>query len=486
MSTAAKSQLFTELPLLSLAEEPASAIAGLRRFKRVATAVEMALDCLTVALVAAGAWFGYDGWILGKQGQYAADRVWLAGFGFSILFVLMLDCDGAYRPGNSLLRVRETERVLRVSLASFGLALPAAWRAEGMISANAYLLALAVLPPLLILQKQGYYGVIRWLHARGRGVHRVAVYGAGFFGRRIFSALARSPKLGLLPVALVDDNPRLLGQNMYELGYQRRGQLRVVAGPLSAAWMERQQADVAVIAIPKIRPEKLAAIIRDLAPAGIQILFAPPYSEQAEYFDLDGLMLAAYNHRLGNGQGRACKRIFDLLAAGACLLLALPLGLLLAAVVRLDSPGPVLFSQQRVGYLGRRFRLYKFRTLRADSPAYANSPDSPADWRITRVGRWLRRTSLDELPQLWNVLRGEMSLVGPRPEMPFIVERYTARQRQRLAAVPGITGLWQLSADRRYRIHENLQDDLYYIRNHNFFMDLAILLHTLVYAMRGI
>ena len=486
MSTAVKSQLYAELPLRVLAEEPASAVAGLRRFERVATAVEMALDCLTVALIAAGFWFAYEGWMLGKHDQYGADRVWLAGVGFSILFVLMLDCDGAYRPGNSLLRVRETERVLRVSLASFTLALPAAWRAEGMISAAGYALAFATLPPLMILQKQGYYGIVRWLHARGRGVHRVAVYGAGFYGRRIFSALARSPKLGLLPVALLDDNPRLVGQEIYELGYQRRRALRVVAGPLSASWMERQQADVAVIAIPKIQPEKLAAIIRELAPAGIRILFAPPYSQQAEYLDLDGLMLAAYNQGLGNGQGRACKRIFDLLAAGAGLLLALPLGLLLAAAVRLDSPGPALFWQQRVGYLGRRFRLYKFRTLRVDSPAYAHSPDSAADWRITRVGRWLRRTSLDELPQLWNVLKGEMSLVGPRPEMPFIVERYTTRQRQRLAAVPGITGLWQLSADRRYRIHENLQYDLYYIRNHNFFMDLAILLHTLVYAMRGI
>jgi lipopolysaccharide/colanic/teichoic acid biosynthesis glycosyltransferase len=108
------------------------------------------------------------------------------------------------------------------------------------------------------------------------------------------------------------------------------------------------------------------------------------------------------------------------------------------------------------------------------------------DRRITRFGRFLRRTSLDELPQLLNVLRGEMSLVGPRPEMPFLVEEYDTSQRERLRVTPGITGLWQLSADRALPIHENLGYDLYYIRSRGFFLDLAILIHTGFFAMRGI
>jgi lipopolysaccharide/colanic/teichoic acid biosynthesis glycosyltransferase len=118
--------------------------------------------------------------------------------------------------------------------------------------------------------------------------------------------------------------------------------------------------------------------------------------------------------------------------------------------------------------------------------AYEYSPADVTDPRITRVGRFLRRSSLDELPQLLNVVRGEMSLVGPRPEMPFIVEQYEPVHRQRLVVKPGITGLWQLSADRAYRIHENLEYDLYYIRHRNFFMDVAVLLHTLVFAARGV
>ena len=130
--------------------------------------------------------------------------------------------------------------------------------------------------------------------------------------------------------------------------------------------------------------------------------------------------------------------------------------------------------------------MYKFRTMQTAASPYDYSPLSSCDPRITRAGRFLRRTSLDELPQLLNVVQGSMSLVGPRPEMPFIVEQYTPAQRQRLQVKPGITGLWQLSGDRAFLIHENIEYDLYYIRHCNFFMDLAILLHTSVFAMRGI
>jgi lipopolysaccharide/colanic/teichoic acid biosynthesis glycosyltransferase len=124
--------------------------------------------------------------------------------------------------------------------------------------------------------------------------------------------------------------------------------------------------------------------------------------------------------------------------------------------------------------------------MRVDAPKYGFHPTDADDPRVTRIGRWLRHTSLDELPQLFNVLKGDMSLVGPRPEMPFIVESYNTHHLQRLQVIPGLTGLWQLSADRSFLIHENIQYDLYYIRNCNFFMDLAILLHTAVFAMKGI
>jgi lipopolysaccharide/colanic/teichoic acid biosynthesis glycosyltransferase len=191
----------------------------------------------------------------------------------------------------------------------------------------------------------------------------------------------------------------------------------------------------------------------------------------------------------GENEHRAsdlAKRAIDIvLAALGLLLVAVPY-VVAALLIRLTSPGPAIFRQLRVGHRGRLFFLYKFRSMFVDSPAYAFSPQSGFDSRITPIGRFLRRTCFDEVPQLWNVLRGEMSLVGPRPEMPFIVDQYTNIQRKRLAAKPGITGLWQLSGDRRCLIHENLEYDLYYLRNRNVFMDFAVLLHTVIFAARGV
>ncbi len=154
-----------------------------------------------------------------------------------------------------------------------------------------------------------------------------------------------------------------------------------------------------------------------------------------------------------------------------------PLALALAALILLDDGGPVFFIQERVGYRGRRFRLVKFRSMRVDAPKYAVHP-SGDDPRVTRMGRILRKFSLDELPQLINVLRGEMRLVGPRPEMPFIVETYSRRHLARLNVMPGITGLWQVSPHRNDPIHEHIEYDLAYIAHRNPILDLALILAT--------
>jgi lipopolysaccharide/colanic/teichoic acid biosynthesis glycosyltransferase len=179
------------------------------------------------------------------------------------------------------------------------------------------------------------------------------------------------------------------------------------------------------------------------------------------------------------------KRIVDVIGSTVLLLLLAPLLFLIAVMVWLNSPGPVFFVQKRVGRNGELFDMYKFRSMHTTAPRYELSPTQSSDPRITAVGRFIRRTSLDELPQLINVFVGNMSLVGPRPEMPFIVRRYDSRQRQRLKVVPGITGLWQLSADRGLPIHENIHYDLTYIENRSFFMDLAILIHTPFRVLRG-
>jgi lipopolysaccharide/colanic/teichoic acid biosynthesis glycosyltransferase len=169
-----------------------------------------------------------------------------------------------------------------------------------------------------------------------------------------------------------------------------------------------------------------------------------------------------------------CDRLFALVG----LVLLSPLLLILAALVKLDSRGPALFTQWRIGKDGRAFKIYKLRTMHVGSAAYAPKPDD-GDERITRVGRFLRKRGLDEIPQFLCVLRGDMSFVGPRPEMPFVARRYTAQERLRLRLLPGVTGYWQVAGPKLEPIHHNLQYDLYYMQNCSLKLDAWILLQTL-------
>jgi exopolysaccharide biosynthesis polyprenyl glycosylphosphotransferase len=191
---------------------------------------------------------------------------------------------------------------------------------------------------------------------------------------------------------------------------------------------------------------------------------------------------------------RVAKRALDITVAATLLVLAAPLMLLIALAIKLDSPGPVIFRQRRVGKDGRLFTFYKFRGMVADAEArlhevaHLNEVNGPIfksrrDPRVTRVGRVLRRTSLDELPQLWNVLRGDMSLVGPRPPLPSEVAQYEPWQRDRLLAQGGITGLWQVSGRNLLGFEDMVRLDLEYITRWSLWLDLCILLRTVLVVL---
>ena len=182
--------------------------------------------------------------------------------------------------------------------------------------------------------------------------------------------------------------------------------------------------------------------------------------------------------RISSFYAKYGKHLFDASAAFCLVLLFAPLMVLIAVLIKLTSRGPVFFSHKRVGLNNELFLIYKFRSLHTDTPSYSEKPDSTEDVRITLVGKWLRKTSLDELPQLFNVLKGEMSLVGPRPEMPFLAEHYEPWENQRHLVRPGMTGLWQLSPRRRGSIREGIPVDLEYIENLSLWNDLKILLRT--------
>ncbi len=190
------------------------------------------------------------------------------------------------------------------------------------------------------------------------------------------------------------------------------------------------------------------------------------------------------------------KRVFDLLLGSFALLLALPLMMLAALMIYLEDGSPVIFRQKRVGRDGRLFEIYKFRTMvknaeRLQLQVEQRDRDGNViykirnDPRVTRVGRVLRRFSLDELPQLFNVLAGTMSLVGPRPELPALVANYESWQHKRFTVPPGMTGWWQIHGRSDRPMHLHTEDDLYYIQNYSIWLDLQIILRTLWIVIIG-
>lgn len=182
--------------------------------------------------------------------------------------------------------------------------------------------------------------------------------------------------------------------------------------------------------------------------------------------------------RLSTFYAKRGKYLLDFVAAFLLILIFSPLMILISVLIKLSSRGPIFFSHQRVGYKNRLFVILKFRSLHVDTPSYSEKPDSNEDIRITTIGKWIRKTSLDELPQLFNVLKGDMSLVGPRPEMPFLAEKYEDWENQRHLVRPGMTGLWQLSPRRRESIRDGISVDLEYIENLSLWNDFKILLRT--------
>lgn len=196
---------------------------------------------------------------------------------------------------------------------------------------------------------------------------------------------------------------------------------------------------------------------------------------------------------LGKGSYPVVKRGIDIIGAAALLVLFVPIFLAVSLIIRLDSPGPVLFRQERTGRGGKPFRLIKFRTMHVHSPKYSYKVPLN-DPRVTRPGRWLRRSGLDELPQLFNVLRGDMSLVGPRPELPFVVEQYEPWQHRRHLVRPGMTGWWQIQQRKEITtLYDDAADpahisrhplDTYYLENMSFALDTRILALTACLVFR--
>ncbi|HNS02199.1 MAG TPA: undecaprenyl-phosphate glucose phosphotransferase [Anaerolineae bacterium] len=336
-------------------------------------------------------------------------------------------------------------------------------------------------------------GLLRMLRARGLGVDRVLIVGSGEVGLTVMRNLMAQPELGFQVIGFVDDDP--------ERGSTNIGRFEALGNTANLpALLRSHQVDEVVITLPWQQRRQILAITNQVARAHVRPRVVPDLFQMSlsmvEMQNVAGIPMLTPNESQLSPWERFFKRGVDVLGSALGLLLFSPLLAIIAVAIRLDSPGPVIFSQPRVGRNGKLFAVYKFRTMVKDADQikdqlrHLNEAQGPMfkireDPRITRVGRFLRRTSLDELPQFWNTLLGDMSLVGPRPALPEEVADYADWHRQRLATAPGITGLWQVSGRSDLSFEEMVLLDIYYIENWSPLLDLSILLRTIPQLFAG-
>ncbi len=272
-----------------------------------------------------------------------------------------------------------------------------------------------------------------------------------------------------------------------------------VAGDLPEI-VRKHNVDIVIISLDQMGLAQARPLVNQLIAVPVRVLLTQDYSTlphlNLEIERIGATVSVGLLEPVIIGWDRLIKRAFDLAVTSVSLVIALPLMLLISIAIKLDSSGPVIFRAKRIGYAGKLFDMFKFRSMFEEgscAPENKLSSDVSSeqifkirdDPRITRVGKFLRRWSLDELPQLFNVLKGDMSLVGPRPEQPFITKRYEPWQWQRIQVPPGITGWWQVSGRSELPMHLNTHLDCYYIANYSLLLDIRILAKTVLEVVKG-
>ena len=332
---------------------------------------------------------------------------------------------------------------------------------------------------------------VRLLQKNGRAFSRVLVAGGGEGLERLAMAFHNGNAVpGVRLVGVATDE--LVGV-LDEANVLRLGRPEDVPKLLRMI-----KVDEVILAFPAADYERAERLAYELLPLPLRVRMAPDFLRlvvaRSSVETLGGIPLIGLREPAVQGMNWAIKRVFDLGGSLMALLLLSPIMFLIGLLIRLDSPGPTLFRQKRVGENGRVFTIFKFRTMVMGSDNLPKAvPDKegrtvfkvPDDPRVTRLGRLLRKTSLDELPNLLNVIKGEMSLVGPRPELLPIANSYEPWQRSRLAVLPGMTGWWQVSGRSDRPLHLNTEYDLYYVRNYSLWLDIKILFKTVGAVLQG-
>lgn len=409
-----------------------------------------------------------------------------------VLWVAVLLFARAYETRYLFVGNEEYRRVILAAGALIAAVAVVVFAADLPVSRRFALAALAVLAAATVLCR---FLVRKWLirqRERGRYLSRVLVVGEESAITDLHTQLGRRRFHGM----------EIVGACVPTRSASRMGEIPVLGSfdDVMRA-VRRCSADtVAVLPCPQLSSSTLRGLLWELEETETELIVAAALLDVAgprtTIRPIDGLPMLHLDHAELSGSRRAVKRIFDIVVASMIGLVALPLLLVAMAAIRLTSPGPALFRQQRVGKDGRTFRIFKLRSMYVDAErrradlAADNESDGVLfkirdDPRITPLGRWLRRFSIDELPQVLNVLAGHMSLVGPRPPLESEVAEYPADMRRRLMVLPGITGLWQVSGRADLSWDDSMRLDLRYVENWSLTLDLVVLLRTVNAVIRS-
>lgn len=320
--------------------------------------------------------------------------------------------------------------------------------------------------------------------------NRILIAGAGPVGQGLAKSIIGYRDLAYQFIGYIDDNHDLQKSNKKILGT-----LDEISEVVS-----KYEIDNVIIALPRNAHERTTFLISKLHILPVQVWVIPDYFaltlSQAKAAEFAGIPMINLRAPVLSHYQRTIKRVFDLLVGIPFLVLVSPLFLIITLLIRFSSPGPIFYLSKRIKENGEMFGMIKFRTMVMNADQLLNTvikedengninhkrSDDP---RITKIGLFLRKSSLDELPQLFNVIRGDMSLVGPRPELPEFVDRYELWQRKRFTVPQGMTGWWQVNGRSDKPMHLNTEDDIYYIQHYSIWLDIKILAKTILVVLRA-
>jgi len=496
------------LPVMGVADmvdrglmSPSAQNAGSVRWRRIAVAIMVLFDMAVVyvAFVAAY-WVRYDirlGPVIRDQLGFKA---WTPLIGpLLALMLIALWAKGAYR----LRMGDEVQDDVAAAFSAATIAVATLVVITSMLHQYEYSRAVIIylwiaLIAFVTAGRWTFRALMGFLHRQGVGVRRLLIVGATDVGKMIMQSVASRRDLGYDLVGFVHARNGLETSSAITTDFGRFRNLGYAADV--PRLISRERVDEVIIALPAAAHEDIWPILQQCEQDGVGLKIVPDMFElslgRVQVDDIGGIPIFDVREqplkRFKLFAKQSCEWVLALILS----VLFAPIMLVTALLIRLDSPGPCIYKQARVGQNGRRFTCYKFRSMeegaddRIHEVTRLNQTNGPtfkakADPRFTRVGRFIRRHSIDELPQLWNVLKGEMSLVGPRPALPVEVESYERWHYRRLQIRPGLTGVWQVSGRSDLTFEEMVTMDIYYIENWSLALDIKIILRTVAAMVTG-